>query len=570
MAKIVDNPTVTSIIGNPTVTPTPASDWDQDNDKRANYIKNKPTYLTDFFKEVPEGKTIDDLTIDNGYEGVYLLGKPGNLESRCDILNVCTGYYWMDNFGDHSTTYQIRHSFDGYNYVIKQRYFIYDFGWTDWEETFATKDYVYKEISKIDISDNITIDQTYSPTSENAQSGKAVAEGIGEVDAVLEEIIELQDIYIDGSNSEIGTVIQEHIDKAVDETKKYVDDKIDEIDIPESSGVSDYNALTNIPMTNLLPDTNLDNIMELGVYAGVNTVEYNTFTYTLPFILLVSDHNRIEDGVDHSVPCQVIIHCDPLMEQPYDIIQRRTWRGDHWDVWVSVGDEIMGDISISKVMVDQEYNPESENAQSGIAVAEAIDGSVGDINNALEELIEIQDSIIKGNEYIPSSGNIEVDQEYNPESPNAQSGIAVAQAIEGSVGGETPFELIAELTTSEEVSKISIDKDINGDAFELKEVYMWVEFPEHTTTFSPYLGVRGNGNGDAFLTTDKSKTTFICTASSELPKIKLEQYQYGYAWKTCKLNSLSSIGTFNRMTTATYSGQVMPTGTIIRIYGKRV
>ncbi|MBR3591591.1 MAG: tail fiber protein, partial [Clostridia bacterium] len=52
--------------------------------------------------------------------------------------------------------------------------------------------------------------------------------------------------------------------------------------------------------------------------------------------------------------------------------------------------------------VDQTYNPESENAQSGKAVAAAIEG------------IEI-----------PSA-----DQTYNPESENAQSGKAVAAALQ--------------------------------------------------------------------------------------------------------------------------------------------
>lgn len=47
-------------------------------------------------------------------------------------------------------------------------------------------------------------------------------------------------------------------------------------------------------------------------------------------------------------------------------------------------------IPISKV--DQTYNPESENAQSGKAVAQAI----GDIESALDSIIAIQNSLIGG------------------------------------------------------------------------------------------------------------------------------------------------------------------------------
>lgn len=47
-------------------------------------------------------------------------------------------------------------------------------------------------------------------------------------------------------------------------------------------------------------------------------------------------------------------------------------------------------------VTDPTYNPESENAQSGIAVAEAITQAVGDIETALDNIIEIQNQLIGG------------------------------------------------------------------------------------------------------------------------------------------------------------------------------
>ena len=61
--------------------------------------------------------------------------------------------------------------------------------------------------------------------------------------------------------------------------------------------------------------------------------------------------------------------------------------------------------------IDQFYNPESENAQSGKAVAEAI--------SSIE---------------VPGGGNILIDQNFDPESENAQSGKAVAEAINEKLG----------------------------------------------------------------------------------------------------------------------------------------
>lgn len=54
---------------------------------------------------------------------------------------------------------------------------------------------------------------------------------------------------------------------------------------------------------------------------------------------------------------------------------------------------------ISPVAIDQTYNPESENAQSGKALASAlvpIETDIGDINIALDNIIEIQNLLIGG------------------------------------------------------------------------------------------------------------------------------------------------------------------------------
>lgn len=67
--------------------------------------------------------------------------------------------------------------------------------------------------------------------------------------------------------------------------------------------------------------------------------------------------------------------------------------------------------------VDQEFNPESKNAQSGTAVAEAI-STKADKATTLEGY-GITDGLTAN----------DIDQEFNPESKNAQSGTAVAEAL---------------------------------------------------------------------------------------------------------------------------------------------
>lgn len=51
-----------------------------------------------------------------------------------------------------------------------------------------------------DLELSIEVDQTYNPTSENAQSGKAVAEAIGNIETALDNIITIQENYIGGDS----------------------------------------------------------------------------------------------------------------------------------------------------------------------------------------------------------------------------------------------------------------------------------------------------------------------------------------------------------------------------------
>lgn len=61
------------------------------------------------------------------------------------------------------------------------------------------------------------------------------------------------------------------------------------------------------------------------------------------------------------------------------------------------GESVLGEGDIdTSVEVDQAYSPESENAQSGTAVAEALAETVGSIDTALDAIIALQNSYIGG------------------------------------------------------------------------------------------------------------------------------------------------------------------------------
>lgn len=131
---------------------------------------NSQKYLTSFYKELPDGFTIDDLTDVYKHGGCYLLGDTDSFENRCDMVYVCGGWYEAETGGDFATTYQIMYKFGGYySYQILQRHLKGD-KWTNWENIIIGSG-----------GGSITVDQTYSPTSRNPQSGIAVAQAIEDI-----------------------------------------------------------------------------------------------------------------------------------------------------------------------------------------------------------------------------------------------------------------------------------------------------------------------------------------------------------------------------------------------------
>ena len=81
--------------------------------------------------------------------------------------------------------------------------------------------------------------------------------------------------------------------------------------------------------------------------------------------------------------------------------------------------------------VDQTYIPNSENPQSGKAVAEAVSDKQDSLVSGTNiKTINNQSILGSGNITIEGGSDVEVDQIYLPTSENAQSGKAVAEAVE--------------------------------------------------------------------------------------------------------------------------------------------
>lgn len=102
--------------------------------------------------------------------------------------------------------------------------------------------------------------------------------------------------------------------------------------------------------------------------------------------------------------------------------------------------------------------------------------------------------------------NLPIDQTYSPESENAQSGKAVAQAVANFGGGET-FVTIANITLEEAVNTITIDENAFPDIAKVKDFYIDFEIAKPETV----------QNGNLYIKVDeqsKSNTLTLAVISS--------------------------------------------------------
>lgn len=114
----------------------------------------------------------------------------------------------------------------------------------------------------------------------------------------------------------------------------------------------------------------------------------------------------------------------------------------------------------AKGLIDQTYTPESDNAQSGKAVAEALSGYV---KSEVGKGLSSNDFTNEDKEKLNSALQDEdIDQTYSPTSTNAQSGKAVSEAAQGVFDKvvkkytRTGFKLLS-TTLTESVNKIEFD-----------------------------------------------------------------------------------------------------------------
>ena len=208
------------IIGNTTATPNPSPDWMQIDEAKADFIKNKPTLGALSSKsEVAKDDLSSDIqaslnkadTAIQSIEGLatetYVDEKIADMVNAApetlDTLNELAEALGNDpNFATTVAT-ELGNKVD--KDEIDQTY-------SSTSENAQSGKAVAEAIAQISVTDVIEVDQTYSPESKNAQSGKAVAEAISQIEFPEMNITDIDQTYDQSSeNAQSGKAVAEAI-----------------------------------------------------------------------------------------------------------------------------------------------------------------------------------------------------------------------------------------------------------------------------------------------------------------------------------------------------------------------
>ena len=256
------------------------------------------------------------------------------------------------------------------------------------DSSLPTSRVVYEALKDIGTGGSGTVDQTYNPESENAQSGKAVAKAVSDKQDSLVSGINIKTINNQSILGSGNITIEGGSDVEVDQTYN-----------PTSENAQSGKAVAEaIALTVEIKPSKIDLPFE---WNGGESGEYFAKLISIDKISNTRSYLRFEVG---GSTLNVYVNCpkDELGSYGLEI-------GKFYLIKISgdaISDRTTEIQKFSKISIDQTYDPTSESAQSGKAVAEAIAQTVGDIETALDIIIAEQESIIAIQNALIGGGNV--------------------------------------------------------------------------------------------------------------------------------------------------------------------
>lgn len=270
-------------------------------------------------------------------------------------------------------------------------------------------------------------DQTYSPESPNAQSGVAVSQAL--------KTLKTTD----------GTVVSQNADFA--EVAEWADGN------PNNEDRTGYFVCANVPVDGIVMKkaTSLDDVKGVTILAPAFAGNYT------------KDKLDRNGNLLPKYSYVAIIGFVPVIDNGTCTVGGRCMPDDNGCAIPSsnsMGYQVVNRIDENRVLIIIEPNGD---------MVQRIKTKV----NKLEEDVD----------------NLAPDQTYNPESENAQSGVAVAEALAGFSGGSSgTWEKIVDITTTEEVNGIIATVEEFPKLAQCKEIVVRIVYPKSPTNSKITLG----------------------------------------------------------------------------------
>lgn len=175
-------------------------------------------------------------------------------------------------------------------------------------------------------------------------------------------------------------------------------------------------------------------------------------------------------------------------------------------------------------------------------------------------------------DYIPVPATAKVGQTIRVSAVDGNGKPTAWEAVDmASGGGGSEWELINEVTTTEDVSKFEITKDTNGNSFDLLEIQVDVLFPAVITTDNSTLwywyfapSIENYFTGD--IKTGDRHISLKHNAKSKTSVLFSHNQTSGVS--STHLANVNG-GTITQFRLQNWSDKILPTGTTVRVIGRR-
>lgn len=137
-------------------------------------------------------------------------------------------------------------------------------------------------------------------------------------------------------------------------------------------------------------------------------------------------------------------------------------------------------------------------------------------------------------------------------------------------GGGGELELLGTVTLEEETTTMQISIDLQGNAFELEELYAYIKIPKTTAGVQPYIYFAPGITCYRMISNLTAESYIVISWKREEIVAEIKTYQYNsFAFKDATIVEITDNIAVNQLRLSVFSG-AFPIGTEVTLKGKKV